>query len=116
MGATRTLGIVAALACAVVLASCAESEGTPERPAAKTHTVIMEGMAFRPKVITVAAGDTIVWVNRDLVPHTATSEAGGFDSKTIQADESWTHTAATNGDFTYVCTFHPAMTATLRVR
>jgi plastocyanin len=80
-----------------------------------THTVTIESMRFRPDVLTVALGDTIVWVNRDLVPHTATSKDGGFDSKEIQADGSWRYTIRTAGDFAYVCTFHPTMTATLRV-
>lgn len=44
---------------------------------------------------------------QDLVPHTATSEAGGFDSKTIQADESWKNTAGTKGEFAYIGAFHP---------
>ena len=48
--------------------------------------------------------------------HTATSKDGGFDSKTIQADESWTYTAGTKGEFAYICAFHPAMKATLRVQ
>ena len=55
-------------------------------------------------------------VNKDLVPHTATSKAGGFDSQVIQADKSWRFTVRKKGDFAYVCTFHPTMKATLRVR
>ena len=50
-------------------------------------------MRFQPEVLTVAPGDTVVWVNKDLVPHTATSKAGGFDSKEIQADKSWRYTS-----------------------
>jgi plastocyanin len=88
--------------------------GGDDRPPT-THTVTIEGMRFQPDVLTVAPGDTIVWVNRDLVPHTATSKDGGFDSKEIQADGSWRYTIRTAGDFAYVCTFHPTMTATLRV-
>ena len=41
----------------------------------------MENMRFQPQSLTVARGDTVVWVNKDLVPHTATSKAGGFDSQ-----------------------------------
>jgi plastocyanin len=51
-----------------------------------------------------------------LVPHTATSKAGGFDSKTIQAEGSWEYTAGTKGEFAYICAFHPVMKATLRVQ
>jgi plastocyanin len=56
--------------------------GTAPRPT--THTVTIEGIQFRPQTLTVAAGDTIVWVNKDLVAHTATSATAGiFDSKLI---------------------------------
>ena len=81
----------------------------------KTHTVTIEGMRFRPEMLTVERGDTIVWVNKDLVPHTATSKAGNFDSKLIEADKSWNYTVRTKGDFAYICTFHPTMKAMLRV-
>jgi plastocyanin len=89
--------------------------GGDERPPS-THTVTIEGMRFQPDVLTVAPGDTIMWVNRDLVPHTATSKDGDFDSKEIQAGESWSYTIRAAGDFAYICAFHPTMTATLRVK
>jgi plastocyanin len=82
----------------------------------KTHTVTMEGMRFQPEVLVVAPGDTIVWVNKDLVPHTATSKVGGFDSNAVLASESWRYTVRKKGDFAYVCTFHPAMKGMLQVR
>jgi plastocyanin len=82
---------------------------------AKTHTITIEGMRFQPEVLTVAAGDTIVWVNKDIVPHTATSKTGRFDSKDIQVDKSWKYTLRKRGDFAYICTFHPTMKAMLRV-
>ena len=56
---------------------------------------MMCGCSFEP--LTVSSGDTIVWVNKDLVSHTATSESGGFGSKTSEADESWKCTAGTRG-------------------
>ena len=116
MVSIRTLGTAGLLTCAVALASCAQSEQTNDRPAAKAHTVIMEGMAFSPEVITVTAGDTIVWINKDLVPHTATSSVLGFDSKIVEASKSWRYRAERTGDFDYLCSFHPTMTAKLLVR
>lgn len=83
----------------------------------KTHTVVMEAMVFRPVTLTVNAGDTIVWVNKDVVEHTATSAAaGGFDSKMIRPGQSWKYTTRTRGNVAYVCTYHPAMKATLQVK
>ena len=98
------------------MASCAESEPGPDHAPVQTHTVIMEGMAFRPNVITVATGDTIVWVNKDLVPHSATSPTGGFDSKVIAASRSWQTRVERPGEFDYACSFHPTMTAKLEVQ
>ena len=45
----------------------------------KTHTVTIEATSFKPDRLTVAVGDTVVWVNKDPFPHTATA-AGAFDS------------------------------------
>ena len=63
----------------LVLCSTTIAEG--DRPRTKTHKVAMVGMQFQPEVLTVAPGDTVVWVNQDVVSHTATSTAGGFDSQ-----------------------------------
>jgi plastocyanin len=83
---------------------------------ATTHTVIMEGSRFVPSTLVVKPGDAVVWVNKDLFPHTATSKAGTFDSQAIAVGKSWTYTAVTRGDFSYTCTFHPTMKGTLRVQ
>jgi plastocyanin len=108
----RIRTLVAALT--VVLSSLGVAAG--DRPTSQTHTVTIEGMRFQPEVLTVAPGDTVVWVNKDLVPHSATSKAGGFDSKDIQTDKSWRYTIQTTGEFAYICTFHPTMKAMLRVK
>ena len=82
----------------------------------ETITVAMGNVTYTPEKISARIGDTIVWINKDLVPHTATSKAGGFDSKGIQADKSWRYTIQTTGEFAYICTFHPTMKAMLRVK
>jgi plastocyanin len=106
----------AVLAVAATVIVCVIGLTADERPKPKTHTVTMENMRFQPETLTVARGDTIVWINKDLVPHTARSKAGGFDSEVIQAEQSWRFTVQKKGDFAYVCTFHPTMTAMLRVK
>ena len=106
----------AILAAAATVIVCVIGLTADERLKPKTHTVTMENMRFQPGSLTVARGDTVVWVNKDLVPHTATSKAGGFDSQGIEAEKSWNFTVRKKGDFAYVCTFHPTMTAMLRVK
>lgn len=82
---------------------------------AETHTVTIEGMKFQPEVLTVKRGDTVVWRNRDIVPHTATA-TGLFDSGAIANGKSWSYVANKAGRHDYVCTYHPGMKATLVVQ
>jgi plastocyanin len=103
-----------ALAAAVpAMASCSGSRPAAVPPA--THIIDITGMRFEPAHVRVNAGDTIEWVNKDLVPHTATS-AARFDSATIDAGRSWKFKVATAGKFDYVCTFHPTMKGTIEVQ
>lgn len=79
------------------------------------HTVTIVGMAFKPAQLTVKSGDTITWVNQDVVPHTATAQ-GVFDSKLIAPGARWSWQASGQGAHDYHCTFHPDMKATVVVR
>lgn len=80
-----------------------------------THTVTIDASRYEPEMLTVDVGDTVVWVNKDIVAHTATSKAGSFDSDTVAPGKSWTYRPKQAGEFAYTCTFHPTMKATLRV-
>jgi plastocyanin len=82
---------------------------------AAVRTVAIDGTKFDPETVTVKAGDTVVWINKDPFPHTVTSQAGGFDSKEIVAGKSWQFKTGKPGVFPYACTFHPTMKATLKV-
>ena len=75
--------------------------------------MIIEATSFQPEALTIRAGDVVVWLNKDPFPHTATSPV--FDSKAIAAGGSWKYIARTRGTFSYVCTLHPTMKATMRV-
>lgn len=100
----------------MTIAACGGGHRTAAKaPDPARHTVTIEAMRFTPERLTVKAGDIVVWVNRDLVPHTATSEGPTFDSATIDAAASWQFTTAAAGTFDYVCRFHPLMKGTLVV-
>lgn len=106
----------ARLAAVMLLGLCTVGAAAPSRHKPRTYTVRIEQMRFEPRSLAVSTGDTIVWTNKDLVPHTATSKAGGFDSQTLRISESWSYTATRRGTFEYLCSFHPTMTGTVRVR
>ena len=83
--------------------------------ASSVHTVVIEGMKFVPDSIAVKAGDTVVWVNKDLFPHTATAQDRTFDSGELAANASWKYIASKPGKYAYICTLHPTMKGTIVV-
>lgn len=85
-----------------------------EEQKATTHTVAIRGFEFVPKQLKVRPGDTVVWTNEDIVPHTATAK-GGFDSKEIASKKSWSYKATRKGKFPYICSYHPTMKGELTV-
>jgi plastocyanin len=84
------------------------------RPA--TVSVTIENMQFSPAALSVHRGDRIVWVNKDLFPHTVTATHKAFDSGSIEAGGSWTYEAGKSGEFSYGCTYHPTMKGSLKVQ
>jgi plastocyanin len=76
--------------------------------------VSMRNLQFDPVTLELKQADVVEWKNDDLVPHTVTSTS--FNSGTIVAGQSWRHTFADVGKFTYVCAFHPQMKGTVIVR
>lgn len=86
----------------------------PAAPAA-THTVTIQDFKYLPSVIMVHSGDTVRWLNRDLVPHTVTSSTGQFDSGEIPPNASWSFRTLQRGRFAYVCQYHPDMAGVLVV-
>jgi plastocyanin len=81
----------------------------------RTHHVEIRGMEFVPAELTVAVGDTVVWTNADVLPHTVTA-AGELDSQSIESKQTWQAVMKRPGELSYVCTYHPTMKATLTVR
>jgi plastocyanin len=80
-----------------------------------TNEVFIQGMAFSPSTISVSAGTTITWTNKDAISHTVTSDTGLFDSGTISSNSTYSYTFMTAGTFTYHCKIHPTMVATVTV-
>ena len=76
-----------------------------------TYTVVISQFAFIPDTLEVSVGDTIVWVNEDIVPHTAT--AADWDSGRMNGGESWSLEVRAPGSIDYACRFHPTMQARL---
>jgi plastocyanin len=80
------------------------------------HTVTIEGVQFNPAELLVHPGDRIVWVNKDLFPHTVTATDKAFDSGSIAVDASWSYTVTKKGEVEYSCTFHPTMKGKIKAQ
>jgi plastocyanin len=104
------------IAVGLALAAALALAGAPAPAAAATHTVVMEGFTFKPQTLEVKSGDTVLWVNRDILPHTATATANAFDSKTIKPGGKSTWKAGAAGQYAYYCALHPNMKAVVQVR
>jgi plastocyanin len=83
---------------------------------AATRAVAIAGFEFSPAAITINVGDRVTWTNSDAVAHTATATSGAFDTGDIAQGESATVRFTQPGTYSYVCTPHPSMTGTIRVR
>jgi plastocyanin len=82
-----------------------------------TAEVTMSGLAYSPAALTVPAGTTVTWTNKEDAPHTITSKGGStLKSKTLQKGASFSHMFMTAGTFPYYCTVHPNMTASVTVQ
>ncbi|TPV99512.1 MAG: Amicyanin [Beijerinckiaceae bacterium] len=74
---------------------------------AATIQVSIDNLVFSPAELKARVGDTITWINRDIVAHTATVR-GGFDVK-IEANSSPSLVLTKAGIVDYYCRFHPNM-------
>jgi plastocyanin len=108
--------LIASVVAALALVSCSRSPGAAaDAPKPTTHTVTIDAVRFEPEALTIKAGDSVVWVNKDPFPHTVKSDRA-FESQPILSGQSWTTTVATRGELAYICTLHPTMKAVLRVQ
>ena len=83
---------------------------------AATRSVAIAEFAFAPSSITINVGDRVRWTNSDAVGHTATATNGSFDTGNIDQGQTASVTFTQPGTYQYICTPHPTMTGTIRVR
>jgi plastocyanin len=82
---------------------------SPASPAGTTQSVLMKGVAFAPKQVTVHVGDTLEWANQDIVAHTATAKDKSWDVNVLP-EKNGRMVMKAPGRFDYICRYHPNMT------
>jgi plastocyanin len=81
---------------------------------AETIQISMENLVISPAAASAKVGDTVEWVNKDILAHTATARNGEWDV-TLPPKKTGGTVLQKAGTIEYYCRFHPNMKATLTV-
>ncbi|HYC28755.1 MAG TPA: plastocyanin/azurin family copper-binding protein, partial [Chitinophagaceae bacterium] len=72
------------------------------------HTVRILDMVFQPASLTVKHGDTVVWVNEDMLAHDVTDAVNkAWSSGRMEPAASWQKIFTESAD--YFCSLHSVM-------
>jgi plastocyanin len=99
----------ATILAAVVIPTAAEN-------ASPADAVAIDNFTFTPASLTVKAGTTVTWTNRDDIPHGIAASNNEFKkSKALDTDDNFSFTFTTPGTYKYFCYIHPHMVGTIVV-
>lgn len=88
----------------------------PAARAADTATVTIDNFTFTPAVLTISVGTAVTWTNHDDIPHTVVLPSPAPRSPVLDTDDHFSFTFAAAGTYTYFCSLHPHMQATVVVK
>lgn len=83
---------------------------------AATSQVSIANFNFSPQMLTVPAGTTVQWTNKDDEPHTVTARDRSFHSGALDTSGKFAFTFAKPGVYAYFCSLHPHMTGQVVVK
>jgi plastocyanin len=106
--AAAALGGACALPLAALIILPGQAQNAPV-------AVSIDNFTFNPQKLTVKAGTTVTWTNKDDIPHAIAAVNKQFKSKTLDTDDGYAFTFTTPGSYEYFCSLHPHMTGTIVV-
>ncbi|MCC7400273.1 MAG: hypothetical protein IT214_02210 [Chitinophagaceae bacterium] len=114
-----TVAALSILGIAIAMISCNSNKSNNNAQqkssgsTSKVDTVIISGMQFQPAQLTVSTGDTVIWINKDIVTHNVTDSLNAWTSGNIDIGNSWK--SAPQKSFNYFCSIHPTMKGSVTV-
>jgi len=114
MNKRKIFPLALAVAAIVFLgAGCVKNKPAPagNSTAAETaapNEVVISNFAFKPPVITIKAGEPVIWSHDDNMAHTVVS-AGTFQSPPLARGGKFGFTFTQPGEYPYFCDIHPSM-------
>ena len=75
----------------------------------------IEDLAFNSNAVTIKAGTTVKWGNKDNVTHNVISDDGLWSSNSLAKGDTISYTFTQAGTLSYHCSVHPSMKVTITV-
>ena len=88
---------------------------SPAMAAPRTYMVVMDKMKFGAVPTDLHKGDTILWLNRDFLRHTATASDKSFNVDLMPGAKGKI-TLGRAGAIPFACRYHPGMRGVLQVK
>lgn len=80
-----------------------------------THFVEIKGMQFTPQELAINTGDTVLFINKDLVPHDVVDDSNeAHRSPKISPRNEWK--MVFTSDIKYHCSIHPSMKGSVTIK
>ncbi|NIJ16313.1 cupredoxin domain-containing protein [Sphingobium vermicomposti] len=97
---------------ATAIAGAALLAPPPAGATPRGHVVVIANMKFGPVPPHLKAGDTIIWINKDIIRHTATAKDQTFHVD-LPPGGSGKTVVPGPGRHAFYCVYHPTMTGLL---
>ncbi len=80
--------------------------------------ITVDNFTFSPSVLTVPAGTTVTWTNRDDIPHliVGRDDPAALRSPPLDTGDHYSTVFTRPGTYAYFCSIHPHMQGTVVVR
>jgi len=110
-GTYRPLLTIAVAALIWLLAAGNPASGAPP----DSPQILIKDFMFAPDSLTIKAGTTVTWANKDDEPHSVVSDTGLFRSGARDTDETFSFKFDKPGTYHFTCSIHPKMVGTIIV-
>ncbi len=105
----KMIGVLVITCFLAVITGCSnQTDETNSKRIPGSDTVVIQMMQFTPASLNVDIGDTITWINKDIVDHNVKDTINNlFYSDTLKNGQSYRWVVT--GSASYICTIHPTM-------
>lgn len=87
---------------------------TRENKKPEVITIEISQMKFSPADLIIREGDSVIWINKDLVMHDVTALDSSWSSGTLKANQQWGHLIRKTTS--YYCSIHKVMKGFINVQ